>query len=192
MAYFSLTCGRMEIKFNIPLQQYTTLLLISMYMLQVWLVEFLQRELALHSTVWLLTNTSADMNTTVMWWCILPKKTCIHESGFHSVILPKRFLKIRLSFPTHTHCVSLSPHIIVQAYDGKFWQFYQIQLYFHYSLRQRPPLWSSGQSSWLQIRRSGFDSRHYQKKKVVGLERGPLNLMSTTEELLDRKVAAPV
>jgi hypothetical protein len=23
-----------------------------------------------------------------------------------------------------------------------------------------PPLWSSGQSSWLQIRRPGFDSRH--------------------------------
>jgi hypothetical protein len=54
-----------------------------------------------------------------------------------------------------------------------------------------PPLWSSGQSSWLQIRRLGFDSRHY-KKKVVGLERGPLNLVSTTEELLDRKVVAPV
>jgi hypothetical protein len=30
------------------------------------------------------------------------------------------------------------------------------------------------------------------KKSVVGLERGPLNLVSTTEELLDRKVAAPV
>jgi hypothetical protein len=29
-------------------------------------------------------------------------------------------------------------------------------------------------------------------KKVVGLERGPLSLESTTEELLDRKVAAPV
>jgi hypothetical protein len=57
----------------------------------------------------------------------------------------------------------------------------------------RPPLWSSGQSSWLQIRRPEFDSRHYQKKnKVVGLERGPLSLVSTTEELLDRKVAAPV
>jgi hypothetical protein len=28
-----------------------------------------------------------------------------------------------------------------------------------------PPLWSSGQGSWLQIRRPGFDSRHYQKKK---------------------------
>jgi hypothetical protein len=30
------------------------------------------------------------------------------------------------------------------------------------------------------------------EKKIVGLERGPLSLMSTTEELLDRKVAAPV
>jgi hypothetical protein len=62
-----------------------------------------------------------------------------------------------------------------------------------------PPLWSSGQGSWLQIRRPTFDSRHYQifwgkkkKKTVVGLEWGPLSLVSTTEELLDRKVAAPV
>jgi hypothetical protein len=44
----------------------------------------------------------------------------------------------------------------------------------------RPPLWSSSQSSWLKIRRPGFDSRHYQKKKnVVGLERGALSLVST-------------
>jgi hypothetical protein len=27
---------------------------------------------------------------------------------------------------------------------------------------QTRPLWSSGQSSWLQIQRSGFDSRLYQ------------------------------
>jgi hypothetical protein len=52
-------------------------------------------------------------------------------------------------------------------------------------------MWSSGQSSWLQIQRPGFDSRHYHKK-LVDLERGPLSLVSTTEELLDRKVAAPV
>jgi hypothetical protein len=51
-----------------------------------------------------------------------------------------------------------------------------------------------------------LEGRHYQifwekkerkkerkkEKKVVGLERGPLSLVSTTEELLDRKVAAPV
>jgi hypothetical protein len=30
------------------------------------------------------------------------------------------------------------------------------------------------------------------RKTVVGLERSPLSLVSTTEELLDRKVAAPV
>jgi hypothetical protein len=30
------------------------------------------------------------------------------------------------------------------------------------------------------------------RKKVVCLERGPLSLVSKTEELLDRKVAAPV
>jgi hypothetical protein len=30
------------------------------------------------------------------------------------------------------------------------------------------------------------------RKKIVGLERGSLSLVSTTEELLDRKVAAPV
>jgi hypothetical protein len=30
------------------------------------------------------------------------------------------------------------------------------------------------------------------EKKVLGLERGPLSLVSTTEELLDGKVATPV
>jgi hypothetical protein len=35
---------------------------------------------------------------------------------------------------------------------------------------------------------SGFDSRRYQILwELVGLERGPLSLVSTTEELLDRK-----
>jgi hypothetical protein len=49
------------------------------------------------------------------------------------------------------------------------------------------PLWSTGQSYWLQIQRSGFDSRRYQIFwEVVGLERGPLSLVSTTEELLGR------
>jgi hypothetical protein len=51
-----------------------------------------------------------------------------------------------------------------------------------------PPLWFSGQSSWLQIQGYGFDSWHYQTfGEVVGLERGPLSFMSTIEELLGRK-----
>jgi hypothetical protein len=49
------------------------------------------------------------------------------------------------------------------------------------------------QRSWLQIQRLGFESRRYQIFwEVVGLERGPLSPVSTIEELLDRKVAAPV
>jgi hypothetical protein len=55
-------------------------------------------------------------------------------------------------------------------------------------LAKGPPLWSSGQSSWLQIHSSGFDSRRYQIFwEAVGLERGPPSLVSTTEELLGRK-----
>jgi hypothetical protein len=47
----------------------------------------------------------------------------------------------------------------------------------------------------LVVRVLGYRSggpRFKKKKTVVGLERGPLSLVSTTEELLDRKVAAPV
>jgi hypothetical protein len=71
---------------------------------------------------------------------------------------------------------------------------YDLNLYIYicYVEESRPPLWSSGQSSWLQIRRPGFDSRHYHKKKVVSLERGPLSLVSTIEKLLDRNVAVPL
>jgi hypothetical protein len=72
---------------------------------------------------------------------------------------------------------------------------------FTYKIVRRPPLWSSGQSSWLQIRRPRVrfpgttrfsDKKKRKGKQVVGLERGSLSLVSTTEELLDRKVAAPV
>jgi hypothetical protein len=45
-----------------------------------------------------------------------------------------------------------------------------------------------GPSFWLQIQRSGFDSRRYQIFwEVVSMERGPLSLVSTIEELLGRK-----
>jgi hypothetical protein len=53
---------------------------------------------------------------------------------------------------------------------------------------RRPPLWSSGQCSWLEIQGSGFDFRRYQIFwEVIGLKRGPLSLVSTIEELLGRK-----
>jgi hypothetical protein len=59
--------------------------------------------------------------------------------------------------------------------------------YYYYLIELQqgwPPLWSSGQSSWLQIQTSEFDSRHYQISwEVVDLERGPLSLVSTNEPL---------
>jgi hypothetical protein len=61
-----------------------------------------------------------------------------------------------------------------------------------YVEESRPPLCSSGQSSWLQSQRSGFDSRHYQIFwEAVGLEQGPLSLVSTIEELFERKISSP-
>jgi hypothetical protein len=54
-------------------------------------------------------------------------------------------------------------------------------------------LWSSGQSFWLQIQRSGFDYRLYQILRSSESETGSTQpRVSTTEELLERKVAAPV
>jgi hypothetical protein len=48
-------------------------------------------------------------------------------------------------------------------------------------------LWSSDQSSCLQILRSGFNSLRYQISwEVLGLKRGPLSLVNTIEELLGR------
>jgi hypothetical protein len=48
-------------------------------------------------------------------------------------------------------------------------------------------LWSSGQSSWLQIQRSGLDYRRCQIFwEAVGLEWCPLSLVSITKELLGR------
>ena len=59
--------------------------------------------------------------------------------------------------------------------------------------RTIPPLWSRGQSFWLQIQRSRVRSRRYQIFwVVVGLERGPLSLVrSNWGATWIKKVAAP-
>jgi hypothetical protein len=80
----------------------------------------------------------------------------------------------------HLHNV-LNYQVQGKLYLLNFTEIREIQL-------SAPRTGSSGQSSWLQIQRSGFDSRRYQIFwEVVGLERDPLSLVSTIEELLGRK-----
>jgi hypothetical protein len=85
----------------------------------------------------------------------------------------------------------------VGTYYGKLWQlwskakclyFFPIVQIIIVLLSVWQPLWSSGQSSWLQIQRSGFHSQRYQIFwEVMVLERGPLSLVATIEELPRRK-----
>jgi hypothetical protein len=49
-----------------------------------------------------------------------------------------------------------------------------------------PPLWCSGQSSWLRIPVSITGATRF-SDKLVGLERGSLTLVRITEELLEWK-----
>jgi hypothetical protein len=60
-------------------------------------------------------------------------------------------------------------HVVYMEKGSKFlivW--YLISVFLGSLMITGPPLWSSGQSSWLQIRGPGFDSRHYQGKKSSG------------------------
>jgi hypothetical protein len=63
-----------------------------------------------------------------------------------------------------------------------------IKYIFNANKDHRPPLWSSGQSSWLQIQRSRVPFLALPDfLRRVGLERGPLSLVRITEELLEWK-----
>jgi hypothetical protein len=78
-------------------------------------------------------------------------------------------------------CLAAFHHVALPHTSGPF-LFYDL-----WNIHGPPPC-CSGQSSWLQIQRSCFHSRRYQIFRwVVGLERGPLSLVSTVEELLGRK-----
>jgi hypothetical protein len=73
-------------------------------------------------------------------------------------------------------------------YELNIYIYIYIYIYICYVEESRQHLWYSGQSSWLQILRSGFESQRYQIfGEVVVLERGPLSLVSTIVKLFQRK-----
>jgi hypothetical protein len=88
---------------------------------------------------------------------------------------------------THTQCVGVC---VLKSSCGMVW--YAVLIHFgDFISVQRPPLWSDSQGSWLQIQRSGFDSWCYQIFwEVVSLDQDTLSLVSTTEELLGRKLSS--
>jgi hypothetical protein len=77
----------------------------------------------------------------------------------HGTSLPSSVLVINV---THTG-MQLSAHTV--KYTCSMLQSMKSFLLLHKLTAEGPPLWSNGRSSWLQIRRPGFDSRHYQNKK---------------------------
>jgi hypothetical protein len=95
--------------------------------------------------------------------------------------------------PAHTHLLN-----ICSSEDGSvvlmslvFWT--RSSMFWDFIIEEWLPLWSSGQSCWLQIQRSGFDSRRYQIHwEVVGLERVHLASWVQLRSYLKEKVAAPV
>jgi hypothetical protein len=95
------------------------------------------------------------------WWAVTCIALCVYNTSYSTV-------------PQDTYdVVSRSEELdVFKSHARSVWR----------------PLWSSGQCSRLQIQRSGFDYRSYQIFwDVVGLERGPLSLVNTIEELLEWK-----
>jgi hypothetical protein len=134
------------------------------------------------------------------YWQLLKQQNCTNPQTCSYTLIKRHgytLLLVRLGLiilhymPNALRNLLLARNLTREAHYYYSYYYYYYYYYYHHHHHYRPPLWSSGQTSWLQIRRPGFDSRHYQKK-IVGLERRPLSLVSTTEELLDRKVAAPV
>jgi hypothetical protein len=109
-------------------------------------------------------------------WMMRPKRTNLIAFLYDWMMMMIRYLT--LQWPVVTVCTTFNAL--------KFCIMPTVYLRFVWF--PRPPLWSSGQSSWLQIQKFWFYSRRYQIFwEVVGLERGPLSLVSTILELLERK-----
>jgi hypothetical protein len=115
--HWSLSCGWIEIIFN-----FASCITVCICYLHVKLLESLPRELHFLSQ-------SVSLQTVLVMWTLQLSVgvyylrehilfECLGENvGLHSVMIPKRFLKIRFSCLWHTDCVSYSLHMIVQIWQ---------------------------------------------------------------------------
>jgi hypothetical protein len=113
----------------------------------------------------------------------LPSPPPRSEWNFQCPFRPKCYIELRFGVRSHTstRIYLISNDLYSMIYCGMFkihFNAYRLLVYRFCSLVV----------FWVQIHRSGFDSRRHQIfGEVVVLEWGPLNLVSTTEELLGRK-----
>jgi hypothetical protein len=140
-------------------------------------IQLQKRKAPLSSLIWLLISSSKN---DPYWQYSLG----VYMAHLFNFLL----VNIQLSF---NHGIHLHFFIFlnIDIKSNNLSLFSQSSSFFsHVSKCARPPLWSSGQSSWLQIQMSRFNSRRYQIFwEVVDLERGPLSFVNTIEELLGRK-----
>jgi hypothetical protein len=96
-------------------------------------------------------------------WQRIQIQILLYNLPITSSLFGSHILLSTLFSNTHSLCSTLS---ITGQVSHLYWTTGNIVVILIVTfLDDRPPLWSSGQSSWLQTRRPGFDSRHYQKKK---------------------------
>jgi hypothetical protein len=107
---------------------------------------------------------------------VFPQVLALFKCSLYSNLFKRAFFlySISISYFTRLCCASVCVRLAASLYSLLF-------------IAYRPPLWSGGQNSWLQIQRFRLDSWRYQIFwEEVGLEWGPLSLMSTVEELFGR------
>jgi hypothetical protein len=99
----------------------------------------------------------------------LQRRLCRHKCRFR-IYGGKKNLALAVIEP-HTQTIRTEGSAVFSNPSKKISECINLKFspFFNSASTIRPPLWSSGQSSWLQILRSGFDSRRYQ----IFWERGP-------------------
>jgi hypothetical protein len=81
----------------------------------------------------------------------------IQDTKYTSIIQRSLILVIAISAVTSICCSEIGGLPARGSHS-----FFSRYIYIYIYIYKRSPLWSSGLSSWLQIQRSGFDSRRYQ------------------------------
>jgi hypothetical protein len=153
-----------------------------------------------------IANLTSSKILPLMWYRIVTccghcrlyfgSDDCIYWHHIRSQLWTKRNYGAVADLHTFRPTVDARTRVLSvhQPYPGNgfitisLWVQFIYEIFFH-SLILGPPLWSSGQSCWLQIQRSRvrFPALPNFFLEVVCLERGPLSLVRITEELLEWK-----